>query len=51
MSNIITNEYLITNRNIITYKRMAYLSDVHSDITKLEEVVKTLKDLEIRILL
>lgn len=51
MGKIITNQYLITNPNINTDKKIAYLSDVHSDITKLEEVVKTLKELEIKILL
>lgn len=51
MNKIITNQYIITNPSINSNKKIAYLSDVHSDITKLEETIKTIKELEIKILL
>lgn len=51
MNRIITNHYKITNPNISSDRQIAYLSDVHSDITKLEDVIKVLKDNKIKILL
>ena len=51
MSNIIFNQYLIINPRIQEDKKIAYLSDAHSDITKLKAAIEELKKLNIRILL
>ena len=51
MSNIIINQYLITNSRIKEDKIIAYLSDVHSDIAKLQAATEELKKLNIRVLL
>ena len=51
MSEIITNNYMITNSRIQEDKKIAYLSDVHSDIAKLKAATEELKKLNIRILL
>lgn len=51
MSEIITNNYMITSPKIKENKQIAYLSDVHSDIAKLRAATEELQKLNIRILL
>ena len=51
MNKIIINQYEITNPSIKEEKQIAFISDIHSDLIKLETIIKTLKELKITTLL
>ncbi len=52
MSKCIINEYLVTNSKLSTQdKQIAFISDIHSDVTKLEMLFQKLKELKVPVFL
>lgn len=51
MGKILLSEYNITNPNLDNNHKVAFLSDIHNDYNKLEQIIEILKNLKISIVL
>lgn len=51
MDKVTINEYDITSPNVLEDEKIAFISDIHSDATKLEKVLEILYNLKIGVLL